>query len=261
MILDKLKQKALNCAKRNGLELVEFCIYDTFTYAVVRAGEKSFKGLTLTPNKEGELGEIAFSSIKEILQSSSYDIALRAVTLAVINAVGQYKLSKEKIDFKGNIQQELSKELLENTSEMDKIVFIGHLGPVVANLREKGRDVTVFCRTQTDPLNGIYNDIFEYEAVSKASVVVITGASLIGSTIDALLKFTKNARAVFLAGFSAGAHPSWFENTGLTHIASTCLWDFSPEIIKQNNLEDVFKNPSYLYRLKSGSVFRFVSDI
>ena len=110
---------------------------------------------------------------------------------------------------------------------------------------------------ETDVGNGVYNDIFEYEAVSRASVVVITGAALIGSTIDAILKFTQNARAVIVAGFSAGAHPSWFEDTGLTHVVSTYLGDFSPEIIKRDNLKDVFENPSYHYKLKSGGAFNF----
>ncbi len=257
MILDKLKQKALNCAKRNKLELLNIEICNVFTYAVVSDGKNSFTGLTLTPKNEGSLSKVEFSTINEILQSSTYDISHRAVTLAVVNAVGQYKISKDNIKLKGNIQQELSKALLENTSEIDKIVFIGHLSPVVAALREKGRDVTVFCRMETDVNKGVYNDIFEYEAVSRASVVIITGAALIGSTIDAILKFTQNARAVIVAGFSAGAHPSWFEDTGLTHVASTYLGSFSPEIIKRDNLKDVFENPSYHYKLKSGGAFNF----
>ncbi len=257
MILDRLKQKALNCAKRNKLKLVNFEICDLFTYAVVSDGTKEFTGVTLTPKKEGCLSKAAFLDIKEVLESSSYDISQRAVTLALVNAIGQYKLSKDKIELKGNIQQELSTRILENTTDTDKIVFIGHLSPVVAKLKENGRDVKVFCRMGTEPDNGVYNDIFEYEAVAKATVVIITGASLIGSTIDALLKFTQNARAVVIAGFSAGAHPAWFEDTGLTHVVSTYLEDFSPEIIKKNNLEDVFKNPSYVYKLKSAGAFNF----
>ena len=144
MILDKLKQKALNCAKRNKLELLKVEICNIFTYAVVSDGKNSFTGLTLTPKNEGSLSKVEFSTINEILQSSTYDISHRAVTLAVINAVGQYRISKDNIKLKGNIQKELSKALFENTSEIDKIVFIGHLSPVVASLREKGRDVTVF---------------------------------------------------------------------------------------------------------------------
>ncbi len=253
MILDDLKNKALNCAKENNLEFIDFEICDLLTYVRVSDKKKIFTGVALTPKGEGQLETIQCSSIKEILQSKTYDISLRAVTLATINAIGQYTLSKEKLELRENLREELTKLIMKNSNELDKIVFIGHLSPVVNKLKENKYDVTVFCRTKTDSQNKVYNDIFEYEAVSEASIVVITGAALIGSTVDALLQFTKKAKMVILAGFSAGVYPLWLDNIGFTHIASTYLENFSPEIIKQNKLEDVFQNPCYIYHLKNNS--------
>jgi uncharacterized protein len=250
MILDDLKNKALKCAKENNLELVDFEICDLLTYVRVSDKQKIFTGVALTPKGEGQLETVQCSSIKEILQLKTYDISLRAVTLATINAIGQYTLSKERLEFKENLREELTKLIMKNSNELDKIVFIGHLSPVVNKLKENRRDVTVFCRTKTDFQNKVYNDIFEYEAVSEASIVVITGAALIGSTIDALLQFTKKAKMVILAGFSAGVYPVWLDNIGFTHVASTYVENFTPEIIRQNRLEDVFKNPCYIYSLK-----------
>lgn len=250
MILDKLKQKALEYAKQEGLKLIDFDLCEQFTYAKVAKDDKSFIGVTLTPRNEGELNKIDNFSIDEILSIKSYDIALRALGLALINAIGQYAIAKDGIELQGNIQENLAKKLLEESDKTDKIVFIGHLTPVVAKLRAEGRDVDVFCRTQSDFKNGVYNDIFEYEALTYADIVVVTGASLIGSTIDAVLKFSTDARMVILAGFSAGADPKWYEGLGFTHVTSTYLEEFSVDIIKQNNLGDVFNNPSYFKELK-----------
>jgi uncharacterized protein len=250
MIFDKLKKKALQSAKENSLELVDFGIYNLFTYARISNGKKIFIGVTLTPKDEGEITLLTYSSINEILKTKSYDLAFRAVALATINAIGQYELSKSKVKLKSNLREELSNLILKNSTELDRIVFVGNLSPVVKKLRSNQRDVTVFCRMDTNPKEKVYNDIFEYEAVSKASIVVITGASLIGSTIDALLKFTQKAKMVILAGFSAGTYPRWFEQIDFTHIASTYLEGCSVETIKQNNLEDIFQNPCYICSLK-----------
>jgi len=251
MILDDLKYKALKCTRENNLEFIDFEICDLLTYVRVSDKQKIFTGVALTPKGEGQLETIQCSSIKEILQSKTYDISLRAVTLATINAIGQYTLSKEKLELRENLREELTKLIMKNSNELDKIVFIGHLAPVVNKLKENRYDVTVFCRTKTDFQNKVYNDIFEYEAVSEASIVVITGAALIGSTVDALLQFTKKAKMVILAGFSAGVYPLWLDNIGFTHIASTYLENFSTETIRQNRLEDVFDNPCYIYPLKN----------
>ncbi len=84
---------------------------------------------------------------------------------------------------------------------------------------------------------------------------MITGAALIGSTIDALLKFTSKARMVILSGFSAGANPLWLNNLGLTHVASISLSDCSKvELetdLEKNDLELIFKNKAYIKELKS----------
>ncbi len=249
MILDKLKQKAMQSVQKNNLKLVEFEMCGVFTYAKVTDGIKDFIGVTLTPIDEGKLEIIEGTSIKDILGSSKYDVALRAVTLAVINAIGQYEISKKNIELKEDMRKEVAKILLDNSTKEDKIVFIGHLTPVVAKLKEGQRDVEIFCRTMVEPNQKVYNDIFEYEALSKASIVVITGAALIGSTIDAILKFTGNAKMVLLAGFSAGANPAWYKDMGFTHIISTDLKDYTPQIIKKDEIGSVFENPCYVVPL------------
>ncbi len=245
MILDTLKSKALKSAKRNNLFLKEYMLDETFTFCIINNGEKDFIGLTLTPKNEGELNTFKSNSIEEILTTTNYNLAQRAVTLALINAIGQYELGKVDIPLKANLRIALYETIINESSENDNIVFIGNLKPVVKKLSSYRKNVTVFCRSMTDEKNGVYNDIFEYEAVSKANIVVITGAALIGSTIDAILKFATNAKTVILSGFSAGINPLWLEGYNITHVASTSLKETKKKDILNITLEKIFDNPCY----------------
>ena len=185
------------------------------------------------------------NSIEEILTTNNYNLALRAVSLALINAIDQYELSKKNIPLKPNLREELHETIYNLSCEDDNIVFIGNLKPVVKKLKQSRKNITVFCRSMTDEKNGVYNDIFEYEAVEKADIVIITGAALIGSTIDALLKFTKKAKAIILSGFSAGLNPSWLEGFPISHVVSTSLKKSKKEDILNISLEEIFSNNCY----------------
>lgn len=248
MILDTLKNEALKNAQRYNLTLQEYQINDPFTFVqIVDADHNTSIGVALSPHNEtDQLVQKEFFSIDEILSTSNFDLATRVVTLALINAIGQYCLLKKDLVLHNNLRETLLDFLLENSTPQDHIVFIGHLKPVVHKLKTKREHVSVFCRSMQDEQNKIYNDIFEYEAASQANIVVLTAAALIGSTIDALLKFTQNAKIVVLAGFSAGFDPLWIQNVGVTHVASIYLNNSSKKQIIQSNLEDIFNNPCYI---------------
>ena len=127
---------------------------------------------------------------------------------------------------------------------------MGNLAPVVAKLKENGRKPIVFCRQKQHYAEAIYSDIFEYEAIQTAPIAIITGATLIGSTLDALLTLSPKESIRILAGFSAGAHPSWFEGTGVTHLTSMKIESRYKEALMKNNWEEVFSYPSYFHALK-----------
>jgi len=249
MILDILKEKALKSAKKNNLELEGFHIGELFTYALIKDQKNKFIGVTLTPKNEGELTKESFNTIDEILTSKNYNPTSRAIILATINAIGQYELQNQDMILKNSLREELYKLIVNNSQKDNKIVFIGNLKPVVKQLREESRDVTVFCRSKVEPANKVYNDIFEYEAVSSADIVIITGASLIGSTIDALLKFTQKAKMVVISGFSVGLNPIWLKNLGITHVASLYLENCPQKEIEKDDLETIFKNRCYIQKI------------
>ncbi|QOG11986.1 Rossmann-like domain-containing protein [Arcobacter sp. FWKO B] len=250
MILNKLIEYAKICAKQHNLVLLDFGMGDTLTYTKIGFLDKVFIGLTITPKKEGDLFNCEYVDLEDILNKGKYfDVAKRAQALSAINAIGQFLSSYENIDLQGNLREVLTDFINHKSSKTDKIVFIGNLSPVVLRLKQHGKDVNVFCRQESDKHLGVYNDIFEYEGVSQADIVVITGASLIGSTIDALLKFTQKARIVILAGFSAGSYPKWYSNLGITHVASINTNGF--KICNNTTLEDIFERKCYLVEVSN----------
>jgi hypothetical protein len=245
VIFDTLIEQARLTSKQYNLKLVECCVGSFFTHTVIESENKKYIGLTLTPKDEGEIYLTEYTSLDDVFDKSKYyDISKRAVALSAVNAVGQFLFDMEKIDLKDNLRTLLADFINNHSSKEDKIVFIGNLSPVVLKLKQSGKNVDVFCRQTNDKYLGVYNDIFEYEGISKADIVVITGASLIGSTIDAVLKFTQKARIVILAGFSAGGHYAWYENMGITHIASVTTSGFV--MSKNTVMEDIFEQKCYL---------------
>lgn len=256
MILDKLKHEALKSIKENSLKLKKIFIGEVFTYVSITSindENQTSLGVTLSAKeeKEEDLIKKDFTSLEEILNDKEYNSLSRVIALATINAVGQYEIKKQNLPLQENLRDAIFNLIIQNYQENDKIVFIGNLKPLVKKLKEHKKDVEVFCRAKVEPKNGVYNDIFEYEAVSKADIVMITGASLIGSTIDALLKFTSNAKMVILSGFSAGANPAWLNSLGISHVASLRLDASIENDLGKNDLELIFKNKAYIKELKS----------
>jgi len=249
LILKQLQQNALKSVKNNNLILKDYHIGETFTHVFISDGKKEYLGVTLSAKNEGESKPCHFDSLSDILQHQSFNIASRTVILSAINAVGQYELRSKDLDLKANLRQELFNLINNNSNEDEKIVFIGNLKPLVKKLRENNKDVTVFCRTKVEPDQKVFNDIFEYEAISQANIVIITGASLIGSTIDAMLKFTNKAKMVIISGFSVGLDPIWLKGLGIDYVASLYLENYTKQKIQNDPFESIFDNRCYIQKL------------
>lgn len=243
-ILKQLSEKAKKYALQEGIVLEDFGVTSSMIYAVVKNGEKSAIGVTLTPTSEGQMGCLQGSSIEEIFSfQEQYSPMQRAFCLALINALGQHSLEQAEGE-DVQIHSLLPERLLEMTKVGDEVVFVGNLAPVIAKLKENGRKPIVFCRDRAK--EGTFSDIFEYEAITKAPIAVITGSSLIGSTIDALMSLSPQNSTRILTGFSAGANPLWFKGTKISHIASMRLEiGFKEELLK-NNWQKVFTYGSYV---------------
>ena len=252
-ILQKLTEHARAYALQNSVKIDDFGVSATMIYVMVANDERKALGVTLVPHGEGHFGALQGSSIEDIFESAkAFHPLQRAFALALINALGQHAMEGEKelSLCENGTRSLLVEKVLDLTKAGDEVVFVGNLAPVVAKLKENGRKPIVFCRQKQHYAEAIYSDIFEYEAIQTAPIAIITGATLIGSTLDALLALSPQDSIRILAGFSAGAHPSWFERTGVTHLTSMKLESGYKEALVKNNWEEVFSYPSYFHALK-----------
>ena len=252
-IFQHLKTKALEYAQMQHIVLVDFGVSASMIYAIVADKEKKAIGVTLIPHGEGELCALQGTSIEKVFElSSAFNPLQRAFALAVINALGQHALSNDEnfdVSNKG-VQPLLTEKILDVTQEGDEVVFVGNLRPVVTKLKDNGRKPIVFCRQKQQYGDGVYSDIFEYEVIQSAPIAIITGASLIGSTLDALIHLSPKGSMRILAGFSAGAYPKWFEGSGLTHNISMKLDIAFKEALIKNRWEEVFTYPGYWNQIR-----------
>lgn len=252
-LLNQLLQSAHQMSQQRHLHLVDFTVGALLTQVRVSDGQRTAAGVCLTPTDEGPLNPLRANTLEAILHAGrAYDVFARAVAVAALNAIAQWERAATQPppapDAPG-LRALLVEHLLAHSTPETPIVFIGHLKPVVARLREQQRQPLVFCRRHTDPARGIYNDIFEYEALATAEHVLITGAALIGSTLDAVLRASPQAQARYLIGFSAGVHPAWLHDSGITHVASLHLAQMAQmaqDPVMHNDLEALFKYPAYL---------------
>lgn len=251
-IFQHLRAQALAYAQTHHVVLVDFGVSASMLYAIIEDHERKAIGVTLIPYGEGELLALQGSSIEEVFDFSlDFNPLQRAFALAVINALGQHALRNDMNFDVSNVgvQPLLAEKILSYTKEGDEVVFVGNLRPVVAKLKENGRKPIVFCRQKQQYGQGVYSDIFEYEAIQSAPIAIITGASLIGSTLDALIQLSPKTSIRILTGFSAGAYPSWFEGMGITHLASMKLEVAFKEALMKNRWEEVFTYPGYFRTL------------
>ncbi len=244
-IFEHLMAKAREYSLKNCVEVVEYGMNDNMIYVIVGDDLKKSIGVTLNSKEESYVKTLKGDSVEEIFKyAKEFNPLQRAFALATINALGQHAQDKE-LEFEEDLRELLTKKVLEFSGEDDEVTFVGNLKPVVMKLAQNNRKPVVFCRNKEHYSDVVYSDIFEYEMIQKESVAVITGASLIGSTIDALIKLSPKNSPRILAGFSAAAHPSWFKGTGVTHIASLSIGlDFRESLLK-GEWEKVFDHKAY----------------
>ena len=253
MLFHQLTQAARQAAHVHGLRLCEFTLGALLTHVRVTDGTRTASGVCLTPTREGQPTPIRTDSLGAIWEEGGkFDVYRRALALAAANAVGQWQRASIPSTDPTGMRDLLLRHLVEDSTPDTAIVFIGHLRPVVAALRAAGRRPLVFCRADNDPEQGVYNDIFEYEGLAGAEVVVMTGAALIGSTADAVIRASSGARRRYAVGFSAGANPEWFRGSGITHVASPLLADLPRVVAAGNDLEALFNSPAYCEEVSRG---------
>jgi hypothetical protein len=147
MLFHHIQSKALQIATQHNLKFLEGGIGKNLTCITVQNKSHKATGVALTPQNEGNLNPFAEDSLENLLiQGNAYDVGKRTTALATINAISQWYLQKEPPICHQNLRIVLSEHILNLTCKESKIVFIGHLKPVVNALRQNGRNPIVFCR-------------------------------------------------------------------------------------------------------------------
>ena len=211
-----------NCG--GEFKIVDFSFALPYSYVVVeKDGRKSLGvAMTLIEEYRGCNGKknIINSEIKTINDfinmATEFDISRRSLGLATINAISQYfiQLSKE------NFNKDIADIILEH-KDIKKIAFIGNLACLINTLKENGDfEFYIFERNSKYVGENVISDSFEYALLPKMDAVVISGATLLNSTLDMILDRAKNAKLKILVGPTAQILPEFIKGHGIDYIAS-----------------------------------------
>ncbi|HPR35751.1 MAG TPA: DUF364 domain-containing protein [Anaerolineaceae bacterium] len=115
----------------------------------------------------------------------------------------------------------------------DKVGMIGYIPPVVDQLIKLGANVTIFDKGLTvsggDGSKQVMDMSRQSEILPMCDLMIISGSTLINSTIDHLLELCQNAREIVLVGASTPMFSEVFKGTGVTALAGS-WWDAAQKV-------------------------------
>lgn len=167
----------------------------------------------------------------------------RCLALAVINAISQHRLAREKLA--GVEVREVRASVVRWVAEQDarRVVVIGNMGPLVSGLAEAGVPHVVFERSPGNRV-GALPDAQEWAWLAKADGLILTGATLLNHTLAPILALAREARFKLLVGFSAQAHPAFLAGCGATHVFSLHIRHIDPvrRLLQVGNWNSMFES-------------------
>ncbi len=201
----------------------DYLIGIKYSYAIFSSQNTKSVGLSFVP-REDIIGcpianEPKIDKISSLMKSKN--ILDRILAVAVLNAVSQYliwnvdKLEAEKVN--------LIDKVCEVVDGSEKVVVIGNMIPLVRKIKGIAREVLVFernpnYRTQALP------DCLEFEFIEDADILIMTGATLVNGTFDAINKLS-NPKLKIIVGPTAQAHPDIFKELGINLVCSLKVVD------------------------------------
>ena len=107
----------------------------------------------------------------------------------------------------------------------DVVGMVGNFIPLVARIEPLVKQLMIFETIEQVSENGILPAYEEPRLLPKCSVIVITGTTLVNSTIEDLLCCCRNARTVVVAGPSTIMLPKAWMGTPVTWLAGSRITD------------------------------------
>lgn len=150
-----------------------------------------------------------------------------AMGMAVLNSVAEFD-QLEQIDSSADADAVFSVDVRPS----DTVGVIGYIGPVIAGLENRIKQIYVFERGENTP-QGVYPESAEPKLLPECQIVFISGTSLINGTLESLLKYCTGTRDVVMVGSSTPMYPAAFSGSGVTVLSGTrWLTSNSKEILE-----------------------------
>jgi uncharacterized protein (DUF4213/DUF364 family) len=212
------------------------------------------------------VGKDLFEVAGTYLKSTSWQE--RAIGVASLSALSQPLLEPSQLRKRGFEVPEQSEHFSTLVNSEDIVAVVGY-GGGITQLIGKCKELHVTdMRPRTAFQSILISDKIEYsprevivhpekdnkEVLSRASVVIITGSSLVNSTFGELMSYTRNPRMVIMYGASVGLIPDIFLEQGVDGIHSYRVSDpaaFENGVLKEMNMESVIHTSQ-----KSQSIWR-----
>ncbi len=203
------------------------------------------------------IGKNLFDVAGDYLKSSSWQE--RAIGVASLSALSQPLLEPAQLRKRGFEVPEQSGHFSSMVKPEDIVAVVGY-GGGITQLIGKCKELHVTdMRPRTTFQTILISDKIEYsprevqvhtekenqEVLGQASVVIITGSSLVNGTFGDLMSYAACARLVILYGASVGLIPDVFLENHVSYIHSYRVSDtaaFENGVLKEMNMESVIHN-------------------
>jgi uncharacterized protein (DUF4213/DUF364 family) len=215
--------------------------------------------------------------IQSFIGRSLFDLAVtcidspswqeRAIGIAAMSALSQPLLTPESLTARGFITEDGSNDFASLLRPDDIAAVVGY-GGGISRLLGKCRELHVTDMRPRESFQTmlidrhvswcpekviIHSEKENKEVLSKATIVSITGSSLVNGTFEELLGYAQNARLVVMYGASAGFIPDVLFEHGIDYIHSHRLTDpkrFEAGLINELNMERVLQSTQQMQAVR-----------
>lgn len=190
-------------------EILEYAVGIKYTYCVVVEDNKYAMGLAFTQHPDVRIGTIAEKpEIPTVFDRyGSVDILSRTLFLSCINAISQHLLWNKEIGRNHIKYFPLIDYIVGRIENIDNVVIIGNMVPLVRRIRRITDKVYVFERDPFLRIEGALPDYLEFRYLEDADVVIMTGVTLLNDTLDPIMKYIGTSALRIIVGPTAQLLP------------------------------------------------------
>jgi uncharacterized protein (DUF4213/DUF364 family) len=191
----------------------------------------------------------------------------RAIGIAALSALSQPLLTPQSLRGRDFIIEDGSKDFASLLQPDDIAAVVGY-GGGVSRLLGKCREIHVTDMRSRESFQTllidreikwcpdnvfIHSEKENQKVLSKATIVSITGSSLVNGTFEELLGYSRNARLIVMYGASVGFIPDILFERGVDFIHSYRIIDpkgFEEGLIKELNMERVLQTTQQMQAIR-----------